>query len=208
MHYPRRHLNPFQASRLGVMTADVLVAIGAALAGSALAGATRTRTHIYEAFTASGAPAVHVKSTVRGECNGGSAATDRDDAWRCFSGNDVYDPCFSSSKAKGIVLCPTGPGSSSAVKIKLTARLSDGNRGKPSKSGAPWAVETTSGTKCELNTGATTIVDHRRANYFCEHSTSVLWGSPSRESEPWTIYSAPATATKLTRKVKISVAWF
>jgi hypothetical protein len=191
--------------RLGVLLAVALVAVGAS---PALARVTRTQTHIYQAFTSSGAPAVHVKSKVRGDCNGGSAATDRADAWRCFAGNFVYDPCFSSSAANGVVLCPTGPGSTSAVEIRLTAGLTDGNKGKLSTSGVPWAVETTSGALCGLNTGATTVVDHRRANYFCAHSKDWLWGAPLRKSEPWTIYSAVPTATRLTHKVKLSVAWF
>jgi hypothetical protein len=33
-------------------------------------------------------------------------------------------------------------------------------------------------------------------------------GAPSRAAEPWTIYSAPFNATKLTQRVGISVAWF
>ena len=48
----------------------------------------------------------------------------------------------------------------------------------------------------------------QRANYFCTKTKDVMWGSPSRKSEPWTIYSAVPTATRLTHKVKLSVAWF
>jgi len=204
MHRSRRR-KTVRSPRLALLSALMVLAAGA---GVALASNTRTRTHIYEAFTSSGQPALHITGTVRGSCNGGSAATARADAWRCFAGNFVYDPCFSSSKTKGIVLCPTAAWRSSGVRIRLTARLVDGNHGKPSTRGEPWAVETTSGTKCQLDTGATSVVDHRRANYFCQTGKNVLWGSPSRSSEPWTIYSAPATATKLTRKVKIRVAWF
>jgi hypothetical protein len=200
-----------------VLAAVVLAAgaaIGAALAGAALAGATpagapptRTRTIIYQAFTASGKPAIHVTSTSRGRCNGGSVAINRADAWRCFAGNFVYDPCFSSSKAAGIVLCPLGPWTSSGAEIKLTARLSGANKGKPSTAGHPWAIQT-SADRCVAATGATSILDHLRANYYCQTTKNALWGYPSRTSEPWTIYSAPGTATNLTRKVPVRVAWF
>jgi hypothetical protein len=105
------------------------------------------------------------------------------------------------------VICPLGPWTSAGAEITLTGRLTGANKGKPSTSGNPWAVETPS-DKCVLATGATSILDRRRANYFCGTSKNVLWGAPSRQSEPWTIYSAPATATKLTRKVPIRVAWF
>jgi hypothetical protein len=191
----------------GFVVALVILTAGVG-AGVALARTTRTRTVIYQAFTSSGAPAIHVKSTVRGTCNGGSSAIDRADAWRCFAGNGVYDPCFSSTKAKGIVLCPDGPWTSSGVEIKLTAALTGPNKHKPSTSGDPWAVETTSGAKCEISTGATTVVDGQRANYFCLNSKDALWGNPSRKSEPWTILAASQTATKLTSRVKLSEAWF
>jgi len=192
-------------ARLGLAVAAVAISACASVAG---ASPPRTQTRIYEAFTSAGTPAIHVTKTVHGSCNGGSAAIDRNDAWRCFFGNYVADPCFSSSAAKGIVLCPTAAWSSSGTEIKLTRPLADGDTGKPSISGQPWAVETTSGTKCQIDTGATSVVDHQRANYFCQKGKDVLWGAPSRKAEPWTIYAAPATATKLTKKVKLSVAWF
>lgn len=202
MHNPRHRL----LARLTLAAAMILLAAGAT---AALAATTTTRTVLYQAFTASGQPTIHVTSTARGSCNGGSAAIDRDDAWRCFSGNFVYDPCFSSAHAKGIVLCPSGPGATSGIEIKLTAKLTGADHGKPSTSGTPWGVQTTSGLKCEIDTGATTVLDGRRANYFCAKSKkTILWGSPIRKSEPWTIYAAPATAKKLTTKVKLSVAWF
>jgi hypothetical protein len=191
--------------RLGLVIASVVVAAGAT---AALAATPRTRVAIFEAFTSSGAPAIHVTSTVHGTCNGGSSAIDRNDAWRCFAGSFVYDPCFSSTAAPGIVLCPAGPWSGSGVEIKLTAKLTGANRRAPSTAGDPWALETTSGLKCELATGATSILDHRRANYFCGKNKDVLWGSPSRTSEPWMIYAAPATATRLVRHDKIGAAWF
>jgi hypothetical protein len=194
--------------RLAALIGIAGVSAVVAMASVALASGVRTRTHIYEAFTSAGTPALHVKSTVRGSCNGGSAATSRADAWRCFAGNFVYDPCFSSSAAKGIVLCPAGAWSSTGIEIKLTGRLVFGNKGKPSTSGVPWAVETTSGAKCEIATGATSVIGGRRANYYCQKSKSWLWGNPSRKAEPWTLYTAPLTATKLTRTVKLSVAWF
>jgi hypothetical protein len=198
-------------ARLGLVIASIVVAAGAAGAAGvagALAAAARTRVVIFEAFTASGAPAIHVTSAVHGTCNGGSSAIDRNDAWRCFAGNFVYDPCFSSTAATGIVLCPAGAWSGSGVEIKLTAKLIGANRRPPSTSGDPWALETTSGLKCLLATGATSFLDHRRANYFCGKNKDVLWGSPSRRSEPWTIFAAPSTATKLTRRNKVGVAWF
>ena len=168
----------------------------------------RTQTHIFDAFTAAGKAAIHVTRTARGSCFTGALAVNRNDAWRCISGNTLYDPCFSSKKAKGVVLCPSAPWKTYAVKLKLTKRLPKPDPGKPSTSGLPWAIKTTSGMQCVMDTGATKAIGKVRANYGCVGSQNFLWGSPSRSSEPWTIYSAPLKATKLTQRVSISVAWF
>jgi hypothetical protein len=192
-----------------LLIVTIVAGIGLALAGGATAG-TRTAARIYQAFKPNGMPAIHVTKTVKGHCYSGSLEADRNDAWRCFVGNFIYDPCFSSSNAKGIVLCPTAAWKQSGVKIKLTKALPKafGDKPKPSKkSGIPWALETTSGLKCGLVTGATSVLDGRRANYECG-VTGLLWGAPSRKSEPWTIYSATLSAKKLTKKVRIKIAWF
>jgi hypothetical protein len=183
--------------------AALTIAVAAAAAGS-------TKTHIYRAFTASGKPAIKVTKTMEGFCNGGSIAIDRNDAWRCFAGNFVLDPCFSSSKAKGIVLCPAAPWKASGIKVRLTGKLRDGNKRKPSTSVLPWGIRTSTGLRCEIATGATLVVHKQRLNYFCLHSKSGLWGSPSRNHQPWTIRIAPAstTTTKLTKTVQIATAWF
>ena len=193
---------------LGVLAATVLVAVAATAVALA---ATQTQTSIYSPFTASGESATHVKSTVRGHCFTGSLAVNHQDAWRCLSGNLIYDPCFSSAGAAGIVLCPaSGPWGSSAIEIKLTEKLPSnlGNKGKPSTSGLPWALMTVAGWKCKLATGATSVVDGKRQNYFCTGTEDALWGAPSRKSEPWSIYAAPNRAKKLSRRVAIKFAWF
>jgi hypothetical protein len=178
------------------------------VARSDLSEAVRTETHIYEAFTASGKAAIHITKTVDGYCYIGSLAAVRDDAWRCISGNDLYDPCFSSHKAKGIVLCVGLPWQRSGVEIKLTKPLPKPYAGKPSTSGLPWGIETTAGLKCVFATGGTTAIGGVRANYGCTTSNEWLWGSPSRKTQPWTIYIAPFDATKLSTRAKIAVAWF
>lgn len=180
---------------------------GAGGPGSATGPGLRTQTRIFRAFTAAGQPAIHVTSAVRGSCFTASSAIDRADAWRCISGNLLYDPCFSSQKAKGIVVCPV-PWKSSGTEIKLTKPLPMPNRGKPSTSVMPWAVQTGSGLDCVINTGTGNTIHGMRSNYGCVRSSTWLWGSPSRKSQPWTIYAARLNATKLTRRVKIVTAWF
>jgi hypothetical protein len=195
-----------------VLAAAVVALAAVALGGAAGAGAAiRTRATIFRPFTSSGKPAAPVSATVRGYCWTGSLASDRSDGWRCMAGNEIIDPCFSSAKARGMVLCSAnGPWSSSLVEIKLTKQLPGNyaNRGKPSTAGLPWALLTTSGWKCEMDTGATAVVDGVRLNYFCAGTKEGLWGSPSRKLQPWRIYAAPSSAKTLRRRVGISFAWF
>jgi hypothetical protein len=182
-----------------------------ALSVGVAAAAVHTRASIYDPFKASGKPAVHVEKTLHGSCDSGSVAVAHRGTWRCFAKNVGFDPCFSSPKAAGFVLCPAGgPWSGSAVKIKLTKSLPSkfGHKGKPSKKGLPWALVTTAGWKCLIDTGGTSFVDGKRLNYFCLHHKDGLWGSPSRQSEPWKIFAAPPQAKKLKARVGIKAAWF
>lgn len=186
-------------------TAVVLIPV----ASAAVAASPGTQQRIYHAFTATGKPSIRVTRTVRGFCNGGSDAIVRSDAWRCFFGHMVADPCFSSDKANGIVLCPAAAWERFGVKIKLTKALptSDGWKVAPSKSGKPWGIRTTSGLNCSMTTGATSAIGRRRANYACGGG-QWLWGAPERKYTPWKIYVAPVTAHKLTRQAEIGIAWF
>ncbi len=185
----------------------LVLGAGAASAFAASAGGS-TRAHIYRAFTASGAPAIKVKKTVNGSCFSGSSAINRNDAWRCMSGNFLYDPCFSSGKAHGFVLCPAAAWKRSGIKLKLTKSLPNKlrDKNKPSTSGMPWAILTTSGLRCAIDTGATGTFHHLRANYSCRGG-KWLYGSPDRKHEPWTIQAGSAHPKKL-QKLAIKTAWF
>jgi hypothetical protein len=196
------------ASRRAALMALVTAAV---VATATAAASERTQLTIYHAFTASGAPTVRVTSTIRGHCWTGSLSSPRADAWRCMSSNFIYDPCFSSTSVRGIVLCPaTGLWSSAAIEIRLTQSLPTnyGNQDKPSTAGLPWALVTTSGWKCLLDTGAAGVINGRRANYVCSRTKDWLWGAPRRRSEPWRIYAAPVSAAKLSRMVSIRAVWF
>jgi hypothetical protein len=188
-----------------------LVVTPATLLGLASGAAAKpTATHIYSSFHADGTPAVHVSRTLRGSCFTGSIAADRNDAWRCMSGNSLMDPCFSNAKARGFVLCPIGPWSSSAVKLSLTRGLpkSQANKAPPSTSTHPWAIKTGPGWKCEFNTGTANLIGKRASTYFCSGTSNWLWGLPSRGSQPWTIFAAPLSAKALSRRVSVTDAWF
>src|SRR5581483_2686038 len=183
-------------------------AAGALLCAAAPAMAAKTTTHIYQAFNSNGSPAIQITRTVNGSCFSGSIATDRKDAWRCNAGNILADPCFSSTKAPGYVLCPAAAWKRAGIKIHLTSKLKLGNKRSPSTQGDPWAIQTDAGLRCAIATGATSVVAHKRANYACRSSNQWLWGSPIRSGEPWKIFIAPIKAKKLTKTTTIAIAWF
>ncbi len=174
---------------------------------SASAGTVTTAT-VFRAFSDHGpiVPRVRVKS---GYCWESSAVTVRDDAWRCFVGNLIYDPCFSSAFAPGVVVCPT-PWNDTGVEIRLSKPLPKGfGHTAPSRALQPWAIQTASGADCVLASGAGPPAIHgNRLNYYCgPESKAGLWGFPDRTTEPWTILSAAVDATVLSRRVAIRRAW-
>src|SRR5665213_51415 len=55
-----------------------------------------TQELIYTGQSDSGQPTGAISAHASGYCWEGSAAAPRADAWRCFEGNDILDPCFGS----------------------------------------------------------------------------------------------------------------
>ena len=133
----------------------------------------------------------------------------RRDGWRCFVGRFIYDPCFSAAKAQGVVVCPNLQ-VNGGIKIRLTRALPQrfGNRGSPSLANQPWNIELASGRHCAFSSGATNVIRGVRLNYFCGAGTHTgLWGFPNRRVQPWTIWSAPFTARRLSQRAVIRRAW-
>jgi hypothetical protein len=185
--------------------AAAIVAFAAAPAGGT---GLRTSVTVFRAFTPTGAPEIKVHP-VSGSCFTGSLTAARSDAWRCIVGNNLYDPCFSSPQAPGVVICPNRD-PTRGTEIRLTKGLptTEANHGTPSTKRLPWAVELYSGAYCALASGALSVVDGLPGDYFCgAGAKNGLWGSPRRSTEPWTIFSAPLTATSLSHRVSIRHAW-
>jgi hypothetical protein len=178
-----------------------------AIAAGAAQGRGHTAASVYEAFSYHGVIVPQV-SVASGYCFTSSDVTWRDDAWRCFVGNALYDPCFSSPLAFGVVVCPI-PWSDTATEIRLTKALpSSGSHTPPSLALQPWAIETAAGAHCLLSSGASNVVHGKRLNYFCGKNVKYgLWGFPSRKTQPWTILQAPFNAKVLKHRLAIVRAW-
>lgn len=187
----------------------VVVAASAVTWASGALAATRTTASVYEAFTSQGVivPRVEVKS---GSCWENSIVLERDDAWRCFIGNDIYDPCFSSQRASGVVVCVQAPWSGTGIEIRLTKPLPKPFREPaPSTSLEPWGIQIASGQDCIISSGMGPAAIHgRNLNYYCSpHFKIGLWGFPDRTTQPWTIFIAPLNTTALSQRVAIRHAW-
>jgi len=172
------------------------------------AGQTTTAT-VYRAFHANGASVVHTHLRA-GYCGSGSETAARGDAWRCFSGNLVLDPCFSFSRHSASVICPSSPWSRTGIRLRLTSRLPVGFQTAPAPStrAQPWALELGDGRRAVFASGASDSAEGMRLNYFFGSSADEgLWGYPDRTSQPWTILIAPLAATQLSARVAIRRAW-
>jgi len=190
----------------------VAIGAGAALltfAGAPSAGARlHTSVTVFHAFTPTGEPTIPVRHA-SGSCFTGSLATSRADGWRCLVGNVLYDPCFSSAAAPGVVICPNqNPARGTEIRLTKGLPSAQANGGSASAAGRPWAIELFDGAHCVLAGGATAVVHGVRLNYFCDgHGKNGLWGSPRRTTDPWTILSAPFAATTLSRRVAVLHVW-
>jgi hypothetical protein len=187
----------------------VVVVVGVVVLSAPAAGARlRTRATIFHAFDATGAPTIPVKSK-SGHCFSGSLTINRSDAWRCLSGNFLYDPCFSSALHPGVVVCPNRVvkgGVEIHLKRKLPRKFADS--GRPSLKHQPWDIQLASGRHCAFESGASNTVHGIRLNYFCGPRTkNGLWGYPRRRVEPWTIRIAPFNAKVLRMRAAIRHVW-
>jgi uncharacterized low-complexity protein len=188
--------------RIPALLCALVVGIALLAAAAAAGAAESTTVTVFHAFTAAGKPALPTRSAT-GYCWTGSLAADRSDAWRCFIGNEIHDPCFSSARTPGVVVCPNVM-LSSAIEIRLTrplpVKLAD--RGTASAKSQPWLIELDSAptARCEFATGATSAIGELRLNYLCTGGglTSMgLWGLPLRSKPQWHIRIAPFSAKSL-----------
>jgi hypothetical protein len=196
----------------GVILAALLAIAGTAngVDRPASQGRTATTVHLYSPFNGGGiASGVQVARSASGYCWTNSGADARNDAYRCFVGNFIHDPCFAdqTSLAK-YVLCPLYLPVSKVLRINLTKRLpSNPGSGDPTQH-APWAVRTTGGTWCTSFTGATGQIAGMPIHYGCTGG-GILLGDPHRSaSAPWTIFYAASFKSSQYRPVTLASVWW
>ncbi|HEY5157061.1 MAG TPA: hypothetical protein VII93_03755 [Anaerolineales bacterium] len=112
-----------------------------------------------------------------GSCWEGSIFLNRVDAWRCTSGDIIYDPCFSIPENDQAVICVISPlDNSTSFKLILTEPLP---AHWPISTNSAWAnsawvFELADGTNCRILGGATATFGGKRVNYSCSDGWYVL----------------------------------
>jgi hypothetical protein len=173
--------------RLVLAAALVVLAVGAGVAIAS--GFWRTvHTGHLPVFTSQGTlnPRFTVGTTARGYCWTDSLATGSKDAYRCFQGNLIHDPCFAPSPHARTVACFVDPWHPVTI-LDLTKPLP--KHGPVDPRALPWAIQTTDGRHCTFLTGATAPMGGERINYGCT-DRSFLIGAPNRSKPLWTIRSS------------------
>jgi hypothetical protein len=190
--------------------AAVVVLAASILAATAGATSQTTRVQVFRPF-ANGklAAGLSVAKSFNGSCWEGSLADPRKDAWRCFIGNSINDPCFSDSHVRTWVACPADgtPFGTTVLRLNLTKPLprSLANRGSPGE-GDPWAIRLPGGKVCTFLTGATFAFHGKRVNYGCT-KTLFLAGSPDRSKPTWTITSGTGPKAPPRAELVLVAAW-
>jgi hypothetical protein len=178
-------------------------------AGARRAESLRTSINLYSPFTIGGqiAAGVHIKQIVHGSCWTTSIADYRADAYRCFVGNEIHDPCFANAANAVFVLCPLYMPTSPVLRIDLTKRLpATTANGDPTRY-SPWALQLINARWCEILSGATGLIAGMRINYGCVGGGTLL-GNPRRGAATWTIFYTAGSTGHNFQAVPIRAAWW
>ena len=132
------------------------------------APATITANHVFAAQNSNGAPAAGVVAHRSGSCFTSSILVSAADAFRCFAGNQLLDPCFASSVGAKALMCYASPWSQ-AVELTLTAPLP---AAPPLSFARPWAIELANDQRCVAVSGTALAVRGVLLGYHCAPKTS------------------------------------
>jgi hypothetical protein len=110
-----------------------------------------------------------IRSTAReGRCWTTSIASPRAGAWRCMSGNSIYDPCFEPAGKGNAVVCGADPSEhKNGFTLTLTEPLPH-EKVPPLKAPRPWIVELADGSRCRPYTGTMPLVAGLAISYYCQ----------------------------------------
>jgi hypothetical protein len=155
-----------------------------------------------------GSPVRGYRTTVtagRAGCEPGSEAIGQ--AYRCFAGHFLYDPCWAAKASTPTVLCLAFPWSVTDIRLTVSAPLSPIPPVGPISE--PWGVELAGGQRCVVIQGAHSTFDGRVIDYYCNARLSLLRGL-AKTGPVWRAASVIGTsghqAAGPVREIRI--AWF
>jgi hypothetical protein len=166
--------------------------------------------HLYAPFNGAGiAAGVKITGSGRGYCWENSLADARADAFRCFIGNGIYDPCFANTiNPSNFVLCPNGRPGAGVTRLILTKQLPRAHPNANPTRRDPWVIRTSTGKWCGIFTGATGGVAGLQISYGCTGG-GILLGTPKRSTtSAWTIYYATSFKANQFRPITLTAAWW
>ncbi|MGN6607550.1 MAG: hypothetical protein ACTHMS_11160 [Jatrophihabitans sp.] len=142
--------------------------------------------------------AAAVSGTRTGNCFTTSITVGSADAYRCFAGNAILDPCYGSGRT---VTCYADPWSK-PVSLRLTQPLPGGPAMTVHR---PWAIQLAGGIRCIAATGVVPVVDHVPLTYTClDGGAAALTGSATA---PLRTASYRPTTTAPLRPLTVTDVW-
>ena len=144
----------------------VLSGVFAGASATAFAQAPETQIIVFH-------PTVPSGPTVAGSCSGGANTFEDANAWRCFKGDEIYDPCFGINDNPSAVVCDADPASGKAgflVKLKDPLPRRDAIDAALAK--RPWIMKLADGAVCRPMDGVVGTVAGLEAGWDCVGSKS------------------------------------
>jgi hypothetical protein len=108
------------------------------------------------------------------------------EAWRCFAGNYILDPCWAESGGVLRVVCQGIPWVKTVYRLNLSEPL---EKVVPYKNSPAWGIRLETGNRCGFAEGATNVIDGLRLNYACQRNNVWLAGWIIRTRNPWRIHT-------------------
>jgi hypothetical protein len=198
------------ASLLAALAVSLLAACGSGGSGAASASPPGTRQVHVSPVTAAGAPVAGYRVTsraARAQCSPGSEAVGQ--AYRCFAGNTVYDPCWAERAGSPTVLCVADPWLHTVAELRVRSPLGAVPAEGGGSPGEPWGVQLAGGQRCVLAQGAHGAFDGVAVDYYCAPGLSLLRGL-DRGPATWTARSVIDKSGKFSAgpAERIAIAWY
>jgi len=177
-----------------------------------------TAIEVFAPWTTEGAlaPGIQVAANLNdGSCSTGSLADGANqNAWRCSSGNDVYDPCFAPPDETNItqVACAQSPLSSVDMLTLVqplpssstgTSSGSTGTSGDAGSTPVPWFMQLANGDTCGRTAGTASSAGSPSLSYACQSGVA---STLNTSTEPWTVRYL-ANNSDVPSDVAVSTAW-